>query len=192
MKPTLKEIIWEAHPYKTRLEKLRLLKYLPEVFKRVTEAASFLGLPLPPSYDASECAITDDYLIIRDSTSLIASAYIGNDTKLLGHIEFPEGLQITEHTFHKLSGKEPNEHGYISGCSCLECQHAVLNQQAQLDGDRLKRYEERACIVGLKPEEKIRTVSEHLQDLVDAPINIPLNPMTKIASTTNDQRLFRT
>lgn len=193
MKPSLKEIIWEAHPYKTRLEKLKLLRHLPDVFRRVSEVISILGLKPPPDFNASLCDITDDYLIIRDSTSLIATAYIGNDPKLLGHIILPDKQEITEHSYYQLVGKEPNEHGFIEGCGCHICQNAVLKQQARFDEDRMKRYEERACIIGLKPEEKIQTVSGHLQGLVDAPINIPRTPMTKITSPSiNDERLLRT
>jgi hypothetical protein len=193
MKPTLKEIIWEAHPYKTRLEKLRLLKYLPEIHQKITNAASLLGLQPPPPFDATLCEIDEDYLIIRSPQELIGKAYIGTDCKLTGHIILASGEEFSEHSYHQLTGKGTNEYGYIEGCGCLDCQSSVLQNQSRVNEERLKRYEERAIIVGLNPEDKIRTVSERLQGLVDAPTNIPRTPMTKIKSpTNNDKRLFGT
>lgn len=181
---SLKEQIWEAHPYKTRKEKLVLLKYLPFYYERIEQVAPLLHLEVPPKYDPVNSDVDDDYVILRSASNQpIADAYVGNEPDLLGHIIFPDGSEVTEHTYYVLLGRPLTEQGFIRECRCSDCQEAQLHAQIQADEQRMKRYEERAIEIGLTRTDKIRSVSDHLRDLPNFPI-YPVDPpiMPKITS----------
>jgi hypothetical protein len=172
---SLKQQIWEVHPYMTRVKKLTLLHYLPIAYERVSEVLAVLGYQPPNAYELSCCDIEDDFLLIKDkSNQLIAKAYVGPKPSMVGSLLLPDGTSVSEHRFQLITGNTPNEYGYIDSCRCSDCQHAQLQYHEQLDKERTERYQQRV--------EKIRQVSDRLPESIPAPRNVPPKPTMKITS----------
>lgn len=176
---TLKDQIWEAHPYMPRVKKLKLTRHLEESYEQVQVVCKHLGLPPPIAYDLSKCDITDDFLNIRDTDSqMIADAYIGLEREKVGLIVLPNGSQVTEHKYNLIKGQVPNDDGYIDSCRCSDCQNALMLRHEEMNEERTERY--------LKRAQKIRSVSDDLPEHIDAPRNVPPKPtIMLITSTTN-------
>jgi hypothetical protein len=177
---TLKDQIWEAHPYMPRVKKLKLIRHLDESYEQIQVICKHLGLPPPNAYDPPKCDIADDFLIIRDKDNqTIANVYIGQERTKIGLIVFPNGSMVTEHKYHLIQGHLPNDDGYIDQCRCADCQQALLVQHEQIDKERIQVYADRV--------EKIRSASDRLPLTVDAPRNIPPKPVImKITTPTHN------
>jgi len=182
MTPTIKEQIWEAHPYMPRVKKLRLVRHLLPSYERVVKLCEYLEYSPPQAYDLPHCDVADDFLLIKDAdNNSIADVYIGTDSDIVGTIILPNGTQVSGHRLLLLEGLKPNDYGYIDDCQCSDCQNALLAHQDLLDKERTERYKERASM------EKVRSVSERVPGHVDAPRNVPpKQTIMKITSPTND------
>jgi hypothetical protein len=153
MNSNLKQQIWEAHPFTPRVNKLKLVKYIPVAVERLEDCSRLIGLSHPTSCDPAKCLIDDDMLVLRDSHGhTLGYFYVGDESRKLNMLVLSTGTSISEHEYHSIRGQ-------LDACHCTDCQSeriATVNQKAE---EQIDLFAARSIPIHTPQEMKVKDVS---------------------------------
>jgi hypothetical protein len=169
---TLKQQIWEAHPYMPRLNKLKMAKYLPVGYSRLCAVSQLLGLPTPDKFCPKNSELSQEALTLRSSNGdLLCKFWIEPPNQ--NRIELPNGKALTEHDYYVLAGNQINTSGFIEGCGCTSCEgcrSAYLRDKADEISHALQK---RVVPVGLPKDQRVNSTSPEVNERLPEVYRIP-------------------
>lgn len=179
MTSSLRKQIWEAHPHMPRVQKLKLVKYIPLAYKRILLVSKHLELPEPEQADPVKCSIDENVLTLRSSSSALLGQFdLGKQPRTAYRLLLPSGHVFTEHEFHQLiqSGE----------CQCPDCQRQKLEQQQHDEDSRMDFYAARYLQIHVPKEQKINAPSPELSRRLGLDASAPDTPVTKVMHNESD------
>jgi hypothetical protein len=188
MSSNLKRTIWETHPLLPRVNKLKMLKYLPLAFERLVLVSSQLDLPPPAPFNTKHSSLEDDLLTLRsDDASLLASLYVGTKPELVNHLFLPSNKTISEHQFHTMIGEQPDANGALHSCWCKNCRDIVSAPNERISDAIAEDFIERDFRVPIKVKHKINSLSPEVNERLPTEYRfqpVPMNIVQLIRNST--------